>query len=109
MMLFLERDEDVCSCGAGGSRAVVDVVEGAVRKTKFVEDVVHLGRWNCLPDTCFNLIRKTRSFFNAGSCLRSYMQNELAAVGIREKILTKKRNESEGQYTDDNKAWNKGT
>jgi hypothetical protein len=36
------------------------------------------------------------------------MQNKLAAVGIREKILAKKRNQSERKEADDQETWNEG-
>jgi hypothetical protein len=36
------------------------------------------------------------------------MQNKLAAVGIREKILAKKRKQSKREEADNQKAWNEG-
>ncbi len=63
---------------------------------------------NRLPNATLHQIRQTGGLFNTGSRLRTHMQNELAAVGVREKVLAKKRNQSEAQEADDKKARDKG-
>src|ERR1700722_12384583 len=108
MMLRFEGNQDVSVRCAGSPRGVIHVVDVAVGKAYVVENVVHLGGRNPLTNAALNQIHQTRGFFNTGSCLRAHMQNKLAAVGGREKILAKKRNQSPGKKADNNKAWNEG-
>ena len=61
-----------------------------------------------MANAALNQIHQARRFFNTGSCLRADMQNKLAAVGIREKVLAKKRNQSQCKEADNNKAWDEG-
>jgi hypothetical protein len=60
-----------------------------------------------LAEAALNLINYSCGVLNTGSSLRAYMQNKLAAVRIREKILAKKRNQSERKETDNYEARNK--
>src|SRR6202789_2338632 len=108
VVLLFEGNQNVCIRCSGQARAAIDVVDVAVGKTDDIEDVIHLRGKNRLTNATLDQVHQTRGLLNTGSCLRTHMQNKLAAVRVREKILAKKRNQSKRQETNNKKAWNKG-
>ncbi len=96
VVLFFQRDEDVCVGRPGKSRAIVDIVDVAEWQSNVVEDIVDFRRRNSLPNAGLYLVGQTGGLLDTRSSFCAHMQNELAAVCIRKEVLAEERNEREG-------------
>ncbi len=87
MVLGFERDHDVRIIGADESGCPVDIADIAVGQADVVDDAVHFVGRHHLTDGGFHHVAQPRHLFDTRSRLGSHVQNKLAAIRVREKIL----------------------
>ena len=80
-------------------------VDGAVRQTDIVQNRVHIPHRNDLADGGLDQISEPRGFFDPSACLRTHMQDELPAIGIREEILAEPRGKREHGEAANKEDW----
>ena len=89
VVFLVERNQYVGISRAYGSGRVVHIVELAVREADIVGNALHLLTGNLAANRAFDQVAKHRGVFDPRSGLGANMQDELAAVGVREKVLAK--------------------
>ena len=87
-MILFEGHEDVCVGRANEAGCAVNEIDGAVRQTDVVENVVQFLRRNNTADRVFDEIGKARGFFNTRTGLGAHMEDKLLVIGIGKKVFT---------------------
>src|SRR5215470_18808173 len=99
MVIFLQGHHNVAVVCSKRTVGQMLRVQGAVRQADVVQNVVDLARGNLFAYFVFDQIKEARGLFNAKTGRPTYVEDELAAVGIGEEVFAK-----EGKQEKHNKA-----
>src|SRR5439155_14329887 len=102
-MILFEGHEDVYVGRANETGCAVNEIDGAVRQTDVVENVVQFLRRNNTADRVFDEIGKARGFFNTRTDLNTHIKDKLPTIGIGKKVFTQPGHEGPGTKTQQKK------
>ncbi len=89
VVVFLERDQNIGVARSYESRCAVHEIDGAVRQSDVVEDVVQFSLGDLAAYVALNEVAQLRGLFDSRAALGTQMQDELTAVRARKEVLTK--------------------
>ena len=95
VVIFVERHHDIRVAGADQTGGTVHVIDLADGQTDVIEYAAHFGGRDHAPDGVFHQIAEPRGLLDAGAGFGSQVENELAAIRVREEILPEKRHQQE--------------
>src|SRR6185312_522674 len=102
-VLLLERYQNIAFGLTDESRAVIGIVDRAVRYSDVVDDIVELRRGNLAANKALHVVAKASRLLDASTRFRPHMQKKLAVIGAGKEILSKPRDQCKCRYAEEEK------